>query len=258
LAFDPATVGLDQLPQPMRSAEDFQKTLALIETRLAEKQALLETLESEAAEAASAAGAEPEPAAAPGPGRDADAAAGEAAQAGRGAAAAGMSQASIIGQQIEVLRELRLAVQRQATLRERLAEMDTKIEQQLTELEAIETAGIELEPPILVSLLDQVLAEQALNRAVEAVAETRIETARRRRAAAERGLSKAVRERRSARDRSTAADADQLAEAERERLAQQLELARLNELLVRQQLAASRAALQRARQEDELADSNSR
>ncbi|MCF7996380.1 MAG: hypothetical protein K9L88_16315, partial [Chromatiaceae bacterium] len=46
LAFNPATIGLSGLPQPMTSAEDFQITLDLIDARLAEQEVALEAAQA--------------------------------------------------------------------------------------------------------------------------------------------------------------------------------------------------------------------
>jgi hypothetical protein len=89
---------------------------------------------------------------------------------------------------------------------------------------------------------------------VERVAETRLQTASRRKDDTEKPLSAAVRERRAARDRLRSAETDGAAEAERRDLAQALELARLTELLLRQELAAATNALELARTQDRTAE----
>ncbi len=242
LTFDPATVGLPELPQPMRSTDDFQQTLDLIDVRLTEQEAALAATEAGAAEVAALAD---EPA-----GDPADEVLMEAADLAAEDGALG-ARAALLTSRIELLRDLRLTVQRRATLSERFEQFAGEIEQAREQLGAIERDGIGLEPPFLVSLLDQAQAELALRQATADVAETRIETARRRAAAAERALNAAVRERRAARDRLTASsDAE---EAEREALEQALEVKRLQELLARQNRAAAEDAVASAQQQDELA-----
>jgi small-conductance mechanosensitive channel len=270
--FDPALVGLPELPQPMQTAGDFQAALDLIDARIAEKQAALEAAEAAVAERqavldAAAADAEEQIDATGGSEDgtgveiDADAEPGAATGSDTEAAVTAKTDrdlqtleaaASTIARQIEVLQELRVTVQRRATLAGRLREINTELASQRERLDALERDGVSLEPPYLVSLLDQARAELALDKALEEVAETRIETAMRRRDAAERGLTTAVRERRAARDRLSAGE--DLSRAQREAREQALELARLNELRARQQLAAAESALEKARSEDSLAE----
>jgi small-conductance mechanosensitive channel len=258
IAFDPAAVGLPDLPQPMRSADDFQKTLALIDARLAELTAALE-----AAEALVADGVEPRGGAGDGamdraeaeamPADETDAEASpSAASPGPNAVPADARASGTIQARIDVLQELRLVVQRRATLHERLKEREEAVAREQDQPADEGLAGLDQGPPFLVSLLDQARAELALKQAVEDVAETRIETATRRHGAAERALAAAVRERRAARDRLAAAE--NLPDAEREALAQELELARLNALLARQRLAAAQSALELARSEHRLVE----
>ena len=251
LPFDPALVGLPGLPQPMISAEDFRRALDLIDARLAELETALEALPVDA------------PPAVPDTGADAAAAGEDAAPpAGEEAGTAeppnenlAETPAEHIGQQLELLRDLRLVVQRRATLGERLAESETGLAQLRAELAAVERDGIAQEPPYPISRLDQARADLALAQAAEDVAETRLETAARRRDTAERALSRAVSERRAARDRLTAAETSSGAGvAEREALAQALELARLTDLLARQEAAAAASALALARTQDDMAE----
>ena len=232
LAFDSAEIGLPELPQPMATSDEFKTTLDLIDARLAEQQAALTAAEATAAEADS------EPALA----------ASEHAESTAGETAA------TIENRIQLLRELRIAVQRRATLRGRLETMEADVAKTRQQLETVERGGVALEPPFPISLLDQQQAELALKQALEDVAETRIETATRRVGAAEKALNAAVRERRTARDRITVAESDGIADAEHARLEQALELARLSELLARQRLAAGETAVELARNEDHLVE----
>jgi small-conductance mechanosensitive channel len=255
LAFDPAQIGLPELPRPMVSAEDFQAALDLIDARLAELEAALDAAEAAAAEVKAA--AEAETLAAPGvdveTGTPADAAT-DAEAEGAAAASAFEATAASIAQRIEVLRELRIVVQRRATLNERLATLERDVSKLREQLETIEQEGVGLEPPFLISQLDQHQAELALKQTMEDMAEARLGTATRRLSAAERALANAVRERRAARDGLVATEDDGLSAAERKTLEQGLELARLKELLVRQQLAAAEVAVELARNEDHLAE----
>ena len=266
LAFDAAEIGLPELPQPMASAEDFEATLDLIDARLAELEAAREAAEAAAADAKAA--AEAETLATLGADSDAgteteaDAATGVEAEddtepvAVAAAASAFNATAASIAQRIELLRELRIAVQRRATLHERLAALEGDVAKWRAQLETIERDGVAMEPPFLISQLDQQQAELALKQAVEDVAETRLDTAMRRVSAVERELTNAVRERRAARDRLVATEDDGLSAAEREALEQALELARLSELLARQRLAAAEGAVELARNEDQLAEAH--
>ncbi len=262
LAFDPALVGLPELPQPIASSDDFQKALALIDARIAEKSAALEAAmaEAAAAEAPPAMDGESAAEAAEEDGSDADAERGDAdideteeTAAPQPALAARIAR---IEQRIELLRELRLVVQRNATLVERLGESERELASLQDRLDTLETEGLSLEPPLQVSLLDQARAELTLRQSLAEVALTRAASAERRQVSAERALSTAIRERRAARDRFAAAEADaeNRAVTERDDLAEALERARLGELLARQQLAATERALELARQQGRLAE----
>ncbi|WP_201244656.1 mechanosensitive ion channel domain-containing protein [Halochromatium salexigens] len=261
LAFDPALVGLPDLPQPMASPDDFQKTLDLIDVRIAEKTAALEAAMADAA-AAEAPAFEAESAAddAEENGLDADADA-ERGDAGIDDAENTAAPQSVLAariarleQRIELLKELRLVVQRNATLAERLGESERELANLQARLETVETEGFSLEPPLQVSLLDQAQAEQALRQSFAEVAVTRAASAERRQAAAEQALTTAIRERRAARDRFTTAEAVDRTVTERDDLAEALERARLRELLARQQLIATERALELARQQGRLAE----
>ncbi|MCF7978121.1 MAG: mechanosensitive ion channel [Chromatiaceae bacterium] len=311
LAFNPATIGLSGLPQPMTSAEDFQITLDLIDARLAEQEVALEAAQAAAQEAAEAleAGAQDAAAAADVEAQESapvkpaaegengasqavdtsdeeaasaesetevdaasaaeadaasaaevDAAATADAEAADGELALNALKASVakIRNKVEVLRELRISVQRRATLRGRLQSIEADLAKRRQQLETVERDGVALEPPFPISLLDQQRAELSMTQAVEDVAETRIETATRRLHAAEKELSAAVRARRTVRDQLTAADRNGarngISATERAALEQDLELARLQELLARQQLAANQRALELTRNEDRLAE----
>ena len=307
LAFNPAAIGLPELPQPMTSAGDFQTTLDLIDARIAEQEMALEAAKTAVQEAAAAleagtqeAGdaaatevqeaaqleASPDSESSASPASDAsdEDAAGADSETEAGAAtddgteateesgsvadgAAGPDavdaelalsalEASVerIGKKIEALRELRIAVQRRATLHGRLETTERDLAQMREQLEGVQRDGVTLEPPFPISMLDQQQAELSLTQAIEDVAETRLETATRRMQAAEKALSAAVRERRAVRDRLTAAQGDGIAAAETVALEQALELARLNELLARQRLAAHESAVELARNGDQLAE----
>lgn len=290
LAFDPAAIGLSGLPQPMVSAEDFRIALDLIDARLAEQEAALEAAQAAAEEAAAKVEAEeataaeagaqetadPEPAAetegslsqgaetgdegarAAETEAEAEASAEAAAGAEPGdsdlAVSALEATVASISQRIELLRELRIVVQRRATLRGRLETAEQEVAEMRQQLKRVQRDGVSLEPPFPISLLDQQQAELSLTQAVEDVAETRLETATRRMNAAEKTLSTAVRERRTVRDRLTAAEGNVAAAAERALLEQELERARLTELLARQRLAANQSAVDLARNEDQLAE----
>jgi small-conductance mechanosensitive channel len=258
-AFDPALVGLPDLPQPMRSPDDFQKTLELIDARIAEKTAALEAAQAEIAEASERSAAAE---ASAGSGVDSDGSV-DAAEADAAVSAASETELSLlearaaaIEQRLELLREMRLAVQRNATLAGRLAESEQELAGLRQRLDLIEEQGLSLEPPFPVSQLDQARAEALLKESMEEVAETRAVTAERRQVAAEKALSAAVRERRTARDQLASAEAEGSDPARRDALAEELERARLNEILARQALAAAERALELARQEDLLAETS--
>ncbi|MCF7984925.1 MAG: mechanosensitive ion channel, partial [Thiohalocapsa sp.] len=263
LAFDPALIGLPEFPLPMRTSDDFRNALDLIDRRVAESSAMLDAASASAAEAEAEIQAVAD--------QDADSSKeGEPSGEGNGtldperqegAGAEPRSDSSRLEakmarleQRIEKLRELRIAVQRNATLSDRLAEAEDRREKLRKQAEAIEADGFELEPPFPVSLLDRLQAKLVLKQAVEAVQETGIATAERRRDAVARGLSNAVRERRAARNRVKDLESEADASADREALEEELELARLRELLMRQQLAASERTAKLARAEDDLAE----
>lgn len=233
LPFDPALIGLPDLPWPLATSNAFQQALERIDARLAALHSMLEAAKAEAAEAKVRADAPLGRTA-----EDDDVATREAA-------------VERIGQRIEALQELRLTVRRQATLRNRLADSETKLER---ERQQTESPSLALEPPFPVSLLDQWQAELAVKQATEAIAETRITAAERRKDTATRVLNQAVRERRMTRDRRDAAEAAGGAPADLAALDDALELARLNELLAREHLATVERAMELARVEDDLAE----
>ncbi|NEX16319.1 MAG: mechanosensitive ion channel protein MscS [Halochromatium sp.] len=284
LAFNPAAIGLPKLPQPMLSVVDFQITLDLIDTRITEQEAALEAAQASAqaaaaaAEAQEAAEVETEKERRASGADDASQTAADAGQTAAEAEAVTASEAQAdaaagveavdaelalsaleetavrISKKIDALRDLRVVVQRRATLTGRLETLAADVAERRQQLEVLERDGVALEPPYPISLLDQLQAELSLIEAVEDVAETRIETATRRLNAAEKVLSTAVRERRTVRDRLTAAERGGVSPAERAPLEEALELARLNELLARQRLAADRSGVELARHEDRLAE----
>ncbi|MFP4495181.1 MAG: mechanosensitive ion channel domain-containing protein [Halochromatium sp.] len=298
LTFDPALVGLPELPQPMATPADFEKALALIDARIAENTAALEAAMAEAA-AAETAAAESELAAdaAEEEAADADAdAEAETDEAGTddaetddagtddagtddaGTDDAGSDDAETddaetddtaataaqdgalatriarLEQHLELLNDLRLVVQRNAALVERLGESEREQASLQDRLEAAETEGFALEPPFPVSLLDQARTELTLRRSLAEVAATRVASAEQRQATTERALTTAIRERRAARDRLNAAEAEDRPAPERDALADALEQARLGELLARQQLAATERSLELARRQGQLAE----
>jgi len=254
----------------MTSPDDFQKTLELIDARIAEKSAALEAARAAAATAAEAAAAEAAAAdaessadAAQSTDSDGADATGEPSEAGVDLTDEGSTQlsehearAAAIEQRIELLRELRLVVQRNATLVGRLTDAESELASLQARLDSVETEGFSLEPPFQVALLDQARAEATLRRSLEEVAETRALTAERRKAAAEKALGTLIRERRAARDRLAAAEAEGIEDADRELLAEELERARLDELVARQDLAAAERALDLAHQDDRLAETS--
>ncbi|EIC22949.1 mechanosensitive ion channel domain-containing protein [Thiorhodovibrio frisius] len=254
LAFDPAAIGLPGLPQPMRSAEDFQAGIDLINTRLSKLENALEQAQAEAAAAAET-GVGAEEAAGgldaqeSGSESDSDSGPDSEVQSSTPDAAA-----EAIAGQIELLRQLRIAVQRRATLAERMADIGNEVAQRQAQLETIKQEGVALEPPFSISQLDQQQAELGLKQAMEDVAETRLDTASRRLVTLEKAVTSAVRERRTARDQMAAAEDDDMPQAERAALARTLELARLRELLARQQLTAGEGAVALARQDNDLAE----
>ena len=257
LAFDPASVGLPALPQPMVSADDFQQALDLIDARIAEKNAVLEAA---MAEAAVLAATSPEA-----DSTEADAAAADAELerdvAGLDEAEETAAQDSALAariatleQHLERLQDLRLVVQRNATLAERLGESERELARLQVRLDTVETEGIALEPPFQVSLLDQARAELTLRQSLAKVAATRLTSAERRQDAAEQALSAAISARRAARDEFAAAEAENQPVTHRDTLAEALKLAQLGELLARQQLAATERALELARRQGRLAE----
>jgi hypothetical protein len=247
LAFETAEIGLPGLPQPMTSTEDFRTTLDLIDVRLADQEMTL----------AAAAEAEIDEDGARDAGLDSNglgATGGADAAPGDTAIDPIEATAATIEKRIQLLRELRIAVQRRATLRGRLETTEADLAKTRQQLETIQRNGVALEPPSPISLLDQLQAEFALKQALEDVAETRVETAARRVSAAEKALSSAVRERRTVRDQLAIAESDGAADADLAGLEQDLELTRLSELLARQRLAAGEAAVELARNEDRLVE----
>jgi len=251
LAFDPAKVGLSGLPVPMGSAEDFQTAIVTIDARLAELEAELEAARAqvEAEAAAQLEGAEAEDGADLA-GEDAD----ETPSGQAEPSSESKAQAAAIAGRIELLRQLRIAVQRRATLAERLASTSGELAQRRAQLEAIADDGVALEPPFPISLLDQQEAELRLKQAMEEVAETRLETAARRLAALEKSVASAVRARRAARDEMAELEDEGGTHAERDRLAGALESAQLQELVTRQRLLAGEEAAALARNGDQLAE----
>jgi len=248
LPFDAALVGLPGLPWPMIAPEDFQQALDLIDARLAEAGAARDAAtaavaeaEAQAEDGAASAGEDVEP-------TDQDTDAVEEQQTDVAMLAAAVTLAE---QRIEALQELRITVQRNATLSSRVAGAEAKLEHQRAQAE---TQSATLEPPYPVSLLDQLQAELTVKQALESVAETRVASAERRKDSAQRGLSQAVRERRTARDRQAAAESDGGAPADRAALDEALELARLQELVAREHLAAMVRAADLARIEDDTAE----
>ncbi|WP_328983874.1 mechanosensitive ion channel domain-containing protein [Thiorhodovibrio winogradskyi] len=235
----------------MSSANDFQSTLALIDARLAE----LEPRHDEAKERLAAVKV-----AAAAVSEEADTGEEISAQDDISATEINKTAADLsagvenIAQRIELLHQLRVVVQRRATLAERLIGVKEEVTQRDEQLANLDEQGVALEPPFPVSLLDQQLAELVLTQASEEVAETRLKTATRRMAAITKELGAVVSARRAARDQLTQAESDTLADAERELLADALELARLRELLTLQELAASEHAVELARHEDRLAE----
>ncbi|WP_295540571.1 mechanosensitive ion channel domain-containing protein [uncultured Thiohalocapsa sp.] len=234
LPFDPAAVGLPGLAQPLTSAQDLRQALALIDLRLQALEAALEALSADAADAAAT-----------------HITADATAAADTPAAVDAHGSAEYLEQQMELLRALRLVVQRRATLGERLAEGEAELAQLRAEVETFERDGFAQEPPFPVSQLDQARAELVLTEADEDVAETRLQTATRRLENAERALSRAVSERRAARDRLTAAG--DVGDAERAALSQALRLAQLSDLRARQEVAAATSALDWVRVQEDLA-----
>ncbi len=229
LPFDPALIGLAEFPQPMRSGDDFQRTLELIDERIErEESALTKSIARHFDETSPLDAATDDP-----------------------PEVAAHQRSELF---IAALRELRFEVLRNASLKDRLEQIAQALESQLALNESAAESVVSSESPPLVSELDQKRAELALKRAVEAVAETRIETARGRYEELNRALNAAVRERRQARDLLTAAAENAHSETDREALEQELRLARLNELLLRQRVAAAERRLGLARQEDALAE----
>lgn len=237
IPYDPALIGLPGFPWPMSAPGDLEKALDLIDAKLAETTAEL------AAARAEAAGAEADP--------DRIEEAGSDESAEPFALAAAVRR---IEKRIEVLGELRIAVQRNATLADRLAESRSKLEQLQAQVAAVEADGIAQEPPFPVSLLDRLQAELALKQGVEEVEETGVATAERRREAVSRDLSTAVSERRAARDRLKQAEADRSSEGDRTTLEEALEDARLNDLLAREQLDALESSGELARTEADIVE----
>ncbi|MEA3639718.1 MAG: mechanosensitive ion channel [Lamprobacter sp.] len=228
-----------------RETGDDEATAAEAETEL---DAAAEAEEKAAAEAKTGADA----------GTETEAAASADVVEGKLVLAALEARVAKIRSKIELLRELRIAVQRRATLRGRLQSSEAELAEKRQQLEIVERDGVSLEPPFPISLLDQQRAERSMTQGVKEVAETRIESATRRLNAAEKELTAAVRARRAVRDRLTAADRggarNGISATERAALEQDLELARLKELLARQQLAALQSTLELTRNEDRLAE----
>ncbi len=249
----------------MVSPEDFRKTLDLIDARIAEKTAALEAARAgaEAAAQASVADTESPADAAQSTDLETEDSADGPSEAGGDQSDEARTQLSMlearvaaIEQRLKLLRELRLVVQRNATLVGRLSETARELAGLQARLDAVETEGLSLEPPFQVSMLDQARAEATLRQSLEEIAEARAATAEQRKAAAEKALAVVISERRAARDRLNAAEAGAVDDAEREVLAEALERARLNELVARQELAAADRALELAQQEDRLAEAS--
>jgi hypothetical protein len=262
LAFDPAEIGLPELPQPMASAADFQTTLDLIDARIAELESALEAVTAAAESAATEAAARASPvddgddvsATDPATAQDAGAADATGVVDGEATPSALEATATRITQRLELLRELRLAVQRRATLHDRLATIEREVAQRQEQLARIAQAGPDLEPPYLISRLDQLRAETALKQTVETMAQTHVLGAKQRMSTAQTELSSAIGARREARDRLAAAQGDALSTDQLEAIEADLELARLNELLARQRLAAVEETVELARNDTRLAE----
>jgi small-conductance mechanosensitive channel len=271
LPFDPAAIGLPGLPWPMSAPGDFQKALDLIDARLADMDAQLAAANAKL-EAATSAAASPvaeqadeqtqrpdqsERHSSEQSGDQGERRENQSEMAGSGPRvdqAALQATIARIEQRMEALQELRTAVQRNATLTSRLAEAEAQREQVRGQAEGVAADDIGQGPPFPVSLLDRLQAELSLKQGVEAVEETRLATAKRRRDAAASELTKLIRERRAARDRLKQADAHAAPEPERAALQEALELARLNDLRAREQLAASERAEKLARVKDDLGE----
>ncbi|KAA6186660.1 mechanosensitive ion channel [Thiohalocapsa marina] len=222
LGFDPAAVGLRGFDASAIGSEDFAALLALIDRRIADIEA-----DQQAAETTSEPAAEAAPVTAP-----------------------------AVDPRLGLLRELRAAVQRESMLMVRIQEIDARVREVETALEALRAGGesaiaadLGAEPPYSLPFFDHLrakrdIAELARNDAV------RLRTqAERRLEAAEQDLENAVRARRQARDQLAAAsDA-----AERPSLERALELARLTVLVALQRREAAEGGLALARREQALA-----
>jgi hypothetical protein len=168
LPYGSADIGLPALPWPIQTTEQFNAALALVDARIAEQEAALaavvalETVEPDAVEPADT-----------GAPRDEAADEGER-DVGATTEHGPKATAAAIGEQIEALRQLRVAIQRRATLHERLASIASKLAQAREQMERIERGGAATDPPFLISQIDQQQAEFSLKQAVEAMAKARL------------------------------------------------------------------------------------
>lgn len=236
LPFNPSEIGLPGFRVSASSAEESRQLVELIDTRIrAEEAALVGELEADADVA-----------------RDADLLDSDTPDTPdtTDAEAVRRRERFIAG-----LRELRAEVARNAVLGERLVQLEQALEyQQTRENEAGETADTIATADAAPSIaeLDRQRAELALAQGLARVAETRLQGARRAYEELGRALSTAERERRSARDRLSSALAAGADAAEHAALADALRQAQLDELLVRERLAAAEQRVTLARLEGNL------
>lgn len=208
---EPALVGLTGLPRTWTEPADFDQALMLIEQRLAEI----------AAEPSRRAPGDQQPGTPP-----------------------------PSDPRIEPLKALRLALQRQAALAARGAELDAALAEQRDQQTAFERHGLGSTPPYSVTLLDQLLVEERLSKQAAAGAKRAVAAAQRRLETAEKGLAAAERERRSLRTL-----AEQAKEGEASNgLDGRLEAARLAALAADHHLTAIQAQVAVAKQEQAIAE----
>lgn len=221
IPFDPALVGLPDLPDPPVTSEDFERAQGLIEARLAE-------LVGPGTEGASAESAEPSEAA---PADD---------------AAEGQAQAQ--DPRLAALEALLLAVEQGAVLAARDRDLDASLAEEEAELDSVETQGLGIDPPYPIAILDQLRTQRALTEYSNELVEQRRAQAQRQVDLSAEELVAAMSERRGLRDRlATAEDA-----GTRRALERDLEVARINTLVALWQHDNALAQQNLARDEDDL------
>ncbi|EXJ16510.1 mechanosensitive ion channel domain-containing protein [Imhoffiella purpurea] len=205
---DPALVGLAALPGDDASAEDYNKTLKIIEDRIA-------AVERE--------GAPPAP--------------------------GGPDEGTVPDPRLEPLLDLRLSLQRRATLLARRQELQGSLNDIETAQETLQREGLTEKPPYPIDQIDQLHSEHRLARHAAEAAERALQIAQQQTDMAAKEIETKEQERRLARTQleQAAPGDDRLA------LERRLEAARLGELAARQRQATAKDFLELTHLESQVA-----